>query len=139
MKRLLSALLALSLAACADDALAPRDVYGRYRLVPGDLTSSYIGPDSVVILPTGSYRTIAVMVARAGSPAGALDSVAVMRSPFTFTFRGGEMQITYLCGPGAECFPGPHLFGTLDGDILTLRPPPVSSVSAQRYLRVSRD
>jgi hypothetical protein len=67
----------------------------------------------------------------AASPQGRIESSS---TAITWAMEGASIRITYACPPFADCIAGPHLWGDLVGDRLSLAPP-WSSKLASTYRR----
>jgi hypothetical protein len=128
----------LFLAGCGD-SLAPGALSGSYALqrVAGDPVPT--------VVATNEYGTILVFsetIHLGPHGAGTISSVIEMvphniflpregpspaESEIRWTMRKGRVEIEYVCGPLANCAPGPHLVGVLSGQTLRLSWRPQSS------------
>jgi hypothetical protein len=139
MRRALA--LALLAAACGGGPeLTPSDVTGAWAYAdPLPASALYeVTSDSLLFFDregTGPWRGMRRTTFRdAGTPPG---EHVLVNSHFEFRVADDAVRLVFDCPPDAPCEISP-LRATVDGEMLTLHQPPISSVSPQRYRRVTR-
>jgi hypothetical protein len=130
--------------ACGDSS-GPEDYQGRYRLeryegaplpavtFQSSSGTSFIVSEQIMLGDNGKgLRTSVGRTVDAAHPQG--DDFSYSRE-LGYTVRNGQIAITLICPPNADCIAGPHLVGERKGDELILAWP-ASAKPASTYKRI---
>jgi hypothetical protein len=124
------------------DASGPGDLAGRYRLeryegsplpavmFQSSAGTSFIVSEQIVLDEDGDGLRFATgRTVDAAHPQG--DDFSYSHA-LTYTARNGQIAITFICPPNADCIAGPHLIGERVAGGIALGPP-ASSKPASIY------